>query len=266
MRRRGAHDNPVNLFSFQDVMTSVIGILFFVVTLMALDIVNRQTAQATPTEEASRRQLDELARDHEQACAEVTRLKASGARAVDRMELVTASEESVRSGIEQMDRRLATLHESLRQKVAIQQQSAKSQIERETTAQKIAEDSQRLKESIDALKERLKRRQSSPRVTYIIDPVQNSLEPWLVEVTNSHIRIAAKDGRSAVMSFLDSDGEARKKQFMKWAAGQSNRSHYFVLLIKPSGVAEAEEISESLSKSGYHIGSDLLPESWSPFD
>jgi hypothetical protein len=58
---------------------------------------------------------------------------------------------------------------------------------------------------------------------------------------------------------------ARTKQFLAWAGNQDDRTHYFVILIKPSGLLLAEELEEKLKELGFDAGSDLLPENWRAF-
>jgi hypothetical protein len=101
-------------------------------------------------------------------------------------------------------------------------------------------------------------------VAYIIDDVTQR-EPWLVEVSKKLIRVAAKDGKSAVMTFAAGTAVSRKAKFLGWTKSKSSQKHYFVLLIKPSGIEQAGEIENALKKKGFRTGKDLLPETWEPF-
>ena len=103
-----------------------------------------------------------------------------------------------------------------------------------------------------------------PRVTYIIGEATD-LEPWLVEVTGKRIRVAAKDGTSSVMSFSAATARGRREQFLAWAKSQDSRKQYFVVLIKPSGLAESRTVESGLKERGFDLGRDMLPESWEPF-
>jgi hypothetical protein len=103
-----------------------------------------------------------------------------------------------------------------------------------------------------------------PRVTYILNDAPGALEPWLVEVTGSSIRVASRDGASSVIEFLG-EGKTQQRLFLSWALQQKRSTHYFVLLIKPSGADRAEEVQRDLREAKRKIGTDLLPEHWSPF-
>jgi hypothetical protein len=121
-----------------------------------------------------------------------------------------------------------------------------------------------LDEEIAKLKARAKAKRALPRVAYIIDEVTQR-EPWLVEVSKKSIRVAAKDGKSAVMTFSAGTAAARKAKFLAWTKSKSSQKHYFVLLIKPSGIEQANELEKDLKKKGFRTGKDLLPETWEPF-
>ena len=76
--------------------------------------------------------------------------------------------------------------------------------------------------------------------------------PWLVEITGESI-IVAKTGVTGPPATLATVGA-----FKTWAQQRDKSRDYFVLLIKPDGIANYEGVRTSLSQMGFFIGFDLL--------
>jgi hypothetical protein len=263
MRRRGAR-NTSSLFAFQDVMASLIGIMFFIVILMALDIVDQYTPVASAdtvdgdpivTLQAKLKELTELK----------TRLEQGIASATDKINVASAfSDEQLLESVQALDREFRYLSEKIKQTEAgLADIDSKNKSEKEKLAASQVE-IRGLDDEIAKLKARAKAKRALPRVAYIIDEVTQR-EPWLVEVTGKLIRVAAKDGKSAVMTFAADTASARRAKFLGWTKSKSSLKHYFVLLIKPSGIEQANKLEVDLKQIGFRTGKDLLPETWEPF-
>ena len=265
MKRRGARDNQSSLFAFQDVMASLIGILFFIVLFMALDMVEQ--GHSTPPPDGNgepslkdlkgmlaevRRQRDELDRE---------------IRAVtERLNVASMSNDAILEAIQDMRKKLLHLGPEIERAVSELDEEISEARKADLATDGVEEDLRKLKEEIGRLNAKAKTFRAMPRVTYIIDEATD-LEPWLVEVTGKRIRVAAKDGTSSVMSFTAATALERREQFLAWAKSQDPRKQYFVVLSKPSGWEESVEIGDVLTKKrGFRLGRDLLPENWEPFD
>ena len=135
----------------------------------------------------------------------------------------------------------------------------------------LARDVARKKKELERLERELARKKATsgdtkPHVTYILSDEKDKMIPWLVEIAGEYIRVGAHDGRSAAFEFKAKDKEQRREQFLAWAKTQDRSTHYFVLLIKPSGVESAIKLEPDLKIQRFEIGSDLLPEAWVPFE
>lgn len=256
-RRRAAAE--VSLFAFQDVMAAVIGVIFFIVLLMALSIVEARPrtggvtsetelaaldaqAKALAREaEALRRRLDELERgavaagDPARAVGEVRRLHATFVS-------LNAAIEEVRRGRDEDEAELAL---------------------REAAVDDRTSEADELDEVLATLRARPR---SGPRVSYILDRGPGTPEPWLVELSGDAIRAATQDGAAAVFSFGGPSVSARRERFLAWARHQDRAGSYFVLLIKPTAVDWAYEVAKELDGFGFRFGTDLLPETWQAFE
>ena len=263
MRRRGAR-NTSSLFAFQDVMASLIGIMFFIVILMALDIVD----QYTPIAEADTANGDpivQLRAKLKELTEEQTRLEQAIASVTEKRNAADAfTDKQLLESVQAMDRELRYLSEKIKQTEAgLADIESKKKLARKKLAASQIEISG-LDDAIAKLKARAKAKRALPRVAYVIDE-NTQREPWLIEVRQKSIRVASKDGKSAVMTFDADTAAERRAKFLGWTKSKSPLKHYFVILIKPSGVKQAYELRKELLKKGFRTGKDLLPETWEPF-
>ena len=267
MRRRGSRTSPISLFAFQDIMASVIGMVFIVVLVMALDIVHAKATgmaidwqNVTDTDvERLRARVDDLRQEVRQAKAEIGNL-------ATRLDLASGDEEAALDGVKHLEGTLKNLYERIRESQRSIENTDKKTADLLDEVQKAKQEASRLDERLDDLRERLKTSRSTPRLAFIIDPHPDALEPWLLEVSGSQLRVASRDGSSVVMEFRGNSAEQRKERFTAWVDdSQSHATHYFVLLVKPSGVRASDELETALRRRGYDIGQDLLPEYWRPF-
>jgi peptidoglycan hydrolase CwlO-like protein len=263
MKRRGAR-NTSSLFAFQDVMASLIGIMFFIVILMALDIVEQYTPSAsadTPDGET----IVELQARLKELTELKTRIERDIESSTDKINVASAfSDEQLLESVQAMDREFLYLSEKIKQTEAglADIESRNKGVKEKIAASQV--EIRGLDEEIAKLKARAKAKRALPRVAYIIDEATQR-EPWLVEITKTLIRVAAKDGKSAVMTFAADTAAARRAKFLGWTKSKSSQKHYFVLLIKPSGIEQATRLENDLKKKGFRTGKDLLPETWEPF-
>lgn len=262
MSRRWNQGSGINLFSFQDVMASVIGILFVVVLLMAVSITEQSPAASNDDTDPASEQARKLAALR-QECAS---LQESSGELAEKVKLCTGDEQKMLREVHELNRKLEVLS------AAIVQQE-KSDLDTVAAVNAKKQEMAAVEAELKSLQGRLKDLEhekdaprSVPNIAYILDEQAAGVTPWLVEIGGNRIRAAAKDGSTAVLTFGARDAETRRQQFLAWAAQQDRRSYYFVLLIKPSGLEQAEEIQKQLRTRGFDIGTDYLPEQWQAFE
>ena len=266
MRKRG-QQNTVSLFAFQDVMASVIGILFFVVLLMALDIVQQKVSQASPVTLSP---VDAKMQDLRNRLSDLTpireRLEKSIAELSRRIAQASSSNDQLLlAEIRKLRRQLLQLHDGIKYLDKSLMESDKARSEKDVRHRGGLDKLEELRRVVGTLKRQAMSSSRKPRVVYIIDEEPGGLTPWLVEISAERIRVAPNEGNNSVMTFAAPSKDRRMKLFLGWARNQSPRSHYFVLLKKPSGWESAAELDKKLREQGFEIGTDLLPEDWDPF-
>lgn len=267
-RRRRRKHATVSLFAFQDVMAAVIGVLFFVVLLLALNLVDAGALAASAAANApSPEALEDLGNQVTILKERLSDLEEQGKEAAGRTERVLAGGE--RAELEEVLRLDASLKALYKRIQKVEEGKRRAALER--LAPQAAELEKR-KQELAAIEKELARRKSDdqakthPRVTYILQAGPDSVVPWLIELSGKSLRAAPKDGGSAVVDFTAPTHALRQKLFLAWARQQDTKTHYFVLLIKPSGSEYAYPLGQALRKLRFQIGTDLLPEEWRAFE
>jgi len=274
MKRRGAQHSS-SLFAFQDVMASLIGIVFFVVLFMALDIVEQASPTGPPVDEPQRPDVAALREELKSLTDRRDQIELELARVTESLNVVSASSDAdLVKEINALYNRILLLHEEIRQAENRLVRTDKARQETEVRvgsarakASELDEALRRAKAIVQALRQRNARAsRSAAGVTYLFDDTATTRKPWLVEVTGKSIRVAPHDDSDAVLTFSAQSAAARQKQFLAWTQSRRSSMYYFVLLAKPSGLSQIPGLKRELKRRGYSLGEDLLPENWEPFD
>src|SRR5487761_1186232 len=258
MSRRRKSSNPISLFSFQDIITSVTGIMILVTLLMALDLSQRvvesprvQTAVVSKQLEAVVSRADEEIRQLEAQLAGRDAALQQVA-AYDRRRLLAESDE-VKRHVEQLEAETIKLASQ-----AEDAQKRQAQIEaRGVAKEEDVELVQELTRKIADLERQIEKLRSTNRI--VNNPAQGtSKAAWLVELTDTAIQ-AAPMGRAARPTvFAGASNQETVNAFRQWATDRDRGSEYFVLLIKPSGIDLFDQLREELTDLGFDLGFDVV--------
>jgi len=240
-------------------MAGLIGIVFFVVLLMSLDI----------TESAAQHQTDETAtlveRLREELASKIEYRDALSAQVRSQLDRLNAATNftagRLKEDIEGLTNRLATteldIEAAAEDLEAMRNELARTQRQNQALAAKKSA----TEEEVDSL--RLELETKRPNVTYIVGSGV-SKQPWLVEVTAGAIRVGTTEGH-VVAEFRGGSPSLRTDDLLSWASRLSPRSHYLVLVVKPSGHIISGALGPRLERAGFDIGLDYMPEEWRPF-
>ncbi len=88
----------------------------------------------------------------------------------------------------------------------------------------------------------------------IFNPAERSVKtPWLVEITAEGLTVAQTGVPTPPKKF------ASRAEFKSWVGQQRDKDQdYFVLLVKPDGIATFDGVRMNLKQMGFDIGFDLL--------
>jgi hypothetical protein len=259
MPNRRRKSSPFSLFSFQDIVTSVTAVVILLTLILTLELITRQPTSAAEQLDRSvaalRAALEQA--DQERRSLE-DRLQQQASRT---LEYASTTPELIQRDLEQTNEQIRQLRQELehlrkrqiavkRQENAIQARSLDHNIHRkeleDLKAQAAAAESER--------SQIIKGNQ-----LIFNPPLGAPKRPWLVDVSADSI---------VVLSF-DQDGERHEfrsrllntcaDQMIAWARRNCNaQEEYFVLLVRPSGIENADNLRDTLTRRGFDIGRDVL--------
>lgn len=256
-RRKRRNESPMTFFSFQDVITSVTGILILVTLLMALDLLTRKqvrTVQAPDDSELAAVDLEvqSATRQREALKQSIISLQEISERhggvspigaSVKAAELSTRLSEQRRE-LEDMRRQTEQLrHDVDRARFEVAQA--------EDDAQKAEKDAVTAIATADAAKK---------SKSLVLLPGNGSDKvPLLVECAGDRLVVSqlAADGNVAQLESWQ--GAPATYRFISWAKQRNKSTEYFVVIARPDGVSTAQQAIESLRGEGFDVGWDAFP-------
>ena len=260
-RRGGSSGGPVSLFAFQDIITTVSGIMVLVVLLLALEVLSAKslktpTPKAPPKEQRAEKEiaaLSETIRKLEERIVRVVKEREQ----VAKLKLDQAPEELERASrrARETTREMAAMRPTLEQRT---RQTA--QLERETTEldRKTKELEARLKE----VKEKVRQDSSLKRVHYVFAR-KAAKTPILVECSGEGVQARVLDGKSRTVEFFDPRSvnyQSSLRKFAAWARKRNFLRELFVVVVKPSAAGYAPRVIQTLRRSGFEVGFEPLEE------
>jgi small-conductance mechanosensitive channel len=270
MSRRGRGGTPISLFSFQDIITSVTGIMILVTLILALDVIRRR-------EGAPDTQTAELTEELKQAAAQSGQVRTTLAATRQKIETIRSQLqgkesdllEQVKYDSESLQRQLRDLDalnklladeladaESRRRAVETSRDELKKEDEARAADRQTLE---QLTQQVQQKLEELRRLRSANRVIFN-SGAGNVKSPWLVELSPNNIQAAEMGKRGAPQSFPN------VAAFVAWAKTRSRSAEYFVLLVKPATLTDFYAAHGALDKAGYDLGFDLLKDDQTAID
>jgi len=249
MGRRKRAAVPFSLFAFQDIITSVTGIILLITMMMALELVQNLTrAQAAPQEQKSTHVVSQLRQAVTEGVAEADRLQ----KILDETSTIRFDADSLRRRLEQLQAAAKELQSQNNQIQSTQQQiDARRERQKEDAKELTPEAIAAQLSEQKAVAEQIEAMRQSNRVIFN-RPEGAAKSPWLVELNETSI-VAAEMGQVRVpQSFATTD------EFVQWVASQDHNSQYFVLLVKPASIDTFAVVRKALQDRQFDVGYDLL--------
>ena len=261
MRRRGGNDNPLSLFSFQDIITAVSGIMLLVVLLLVLQVLNvKSMAVPPPIPEVDAKKTEQDIRELRETVSKLNGrlvkadrdLKATSAVNLDQAPSQVRAEEKLTKGlVEAIDKVTVELSRK-KQKAAVQATTAAARDELITE----------LAAKAKSLKDRLDSKDAWSRVHYSFAK-RTAKTPILAQCSAAGVEAKVLDGKSAPQSFIDpkrTNYQSSLKAFRAWARRRNFIRDAFVVLVKPSAAGYAGQVVRMLRQSGFDVGYEPLEE------
>lgn len=259
--RRSNASAPVSLFSFQDIITSVMGVLLFVVLLMATQTAVVAEAVVKGSNAGSGESLSQILAALQGRLDEVRLRMASLGQQVARSQTAGDMTDVVeaRSRLARLYEDIVTSEDALRREFA-SLQAATGQGERGAEVLALVQERDQkvalLKGELDALR-------LNKRLTYIARQ-DYPKQPLVVELAGDSIRFAGSaDAEEPAVTLAHSRGAERLTALLTLLGDFSPGDYYVLLVCKPSGVSAFDGLRSAISERGFNIGTDVIPEDWS---
>ena len=257
LRRRKS--SPFSLFAFQDIITSVTAVIILLTLILTLELVTRKPTSAAQQLDQSVTALKSALEKAEQERELLeSRLKQEAARTIEQ---ASTTSESLQRDLEQTQQQVARLRQELLE-LRQSQVSAKKQ-EDAALARSLDMDVRRkeldeLKTKTSAAKNELDQLAEGDHLIFN-RPTGTSKRPWLVDVSEESVVVLAFPPDDDRFEFRSRFLNPCVDQLLAWVREHCTADgDYFVLLIRPSGIENADRLRDSLSTRGFEIGRDAV--------
>ncbi|MBW3599839.1 MAG: hypothetical protein KY475_21530 [Planctomycetes bacterium] len=258
MTRRSHRRPAFSLFAFQDIITSVTGVVILTTLLLTLELIQRELASAAhvpPQVHAT------LSREIEEAERELGRMMEE----VRRSEQKLADVEAVAGGrieatIAQLRQEIVQLRDAASrwnsQEQLLAKQRDQLRAENRQLDPKQVELAQLQREAVRA-REKIEELRNSNRLIY--NPVAGSGKTaWLVDLSPERLLVAAVGRTEPPVQLSASASSWQRSNFVRWLADRDPRIDYFVLLVRPDATDVYEEVRTILELRNFDLGIDLI--------
>lgn len=263
MRGRNNSAPPISLFSFQDIITSVIGIMVLLLMVLAIELVSRK--QGNPTDNLES-EIAKLRDEISEVDRQIAQSKVSST--IDVEALANLSESSVleqqaasHAAIDQLKRQQRDNDDALASVSASASDAARSaDAKRSASASEMAKRSMRIAQ-LERRKEALK----SGRLL-VFNPQATDKTPWLTVICREGIVLARPDTLNQPRKLTGTSNSDLVRELETFVRSRDPNSEYFVLLLKPSAVGIHREIEELLRRQRFELGWELIGENQTVID
>lgn len=251
-RRQQGNSAPISLFSFQDLITSLSGILILLVLLMAVQIaISKTIPAASDNETETIPDLDGIKMSIASLKRQLGALRQAlnAGSSVDAVAAVeqTVAAERVRSELSKELTRMNGWKESLESRLAVVKEMAERQ----------ESENRPMKAELDQLQAALERAVRESKVFYIPEK-GDPKTPVLVECSGTAIRVGFISRPVAPVVFgTDKTGI---RGFIRQLGEYSPTREYLVFMVKPSSLGYWEQLKEAAASRNFDMGYDALEE------
>ena len=252
-KRNKKRGSGISLFAFQDIICAVIGILFLIVLLAALDIVENIEHADDDSHNLSSAQ---------EMIHKIDQLKKTKAVLSDSLLNLISSKNNIMMGPQYYKLQLKNTNINITYLMSVSDKKDKQLI-------LVKQDEQSIKVKLEKIASNQKNQQQriqllEGELVILIDKVNTKFikdglatkEPILVILSKSEIVVSKGINRSAEFRFQMSE----RSKFITWAKGNNRSLEYFVIFNKPSVGILGNEIINDLKRLGFKVGKDLIPE------
>jgi hypothetical protein len=252
MSRRNRQENPISLFSFQDIVTSVTGILILLAIMLAISVITQGATPAGQTETVDARELQETKAQLEEVVKSLEVRMKSNQAAVNSWLGATKEELGQQQASYQTAARITRENiERLQAEIGLSDEEVKK-LMADPEVQAINAEVRELREKLAKTNKELDELRAGERVFYNFRT--GSQKPWIVQISGGEI-LACRANERAKAKVFRSAGE-----LLTFARGLPANEQYLVLVVRPSGLAAFDQIKEQCADEEIDVGVELIGE------
>lgn len=250
-RRRSSEDAPVSLFAFQDIITSITGIMILVVLMQVLEVVSRKAAEAPPLisdGETAPKQvpLDKLEKRKNELEAQLQKGVGILGKFIEiDPEQLVASVRAEEARKKKLRRRAAAAREQIK---AAEREESKGD---DGLEPEIEEE----KRTLALIRTQIRDAKGKPIDIFVPGPMDK--RPILVECAKNGLRVQVAGETERPLPF---SSKAFTDDFIHWARKRSKTQEAFFLLLKPSFAPYAEVLITLVRNEGFALGYEPFEE------
>lgn len=248
MRHRST-GSPFSLFSFQDIITGLCGIMIFLVLVMLVDIITRRAAESVPVMEVS--EVERL----EKEVAELE-AKAKALLAAVRAKRAAAAADAPEEARHGAAVELAEQEARGRMAEAEGRKAEKDASDAAAANEAATETVRALEARATKLEKRLEELKKRNRITLIPEEGFRK-KPVYVVLSSSGTEIASPYLDGGKTSAYGSGEEAFQKALAR-LAGLDTHAYCLVLLVRPDAFDRMDRIAFRLREAGFDVGRDPI--------
>ena len=259
MARRNAEDSPISLFSFQDIITSITGIMFMTVLLLVLimltshykeqnDPVRQESTRLEQELESLKKKLQALTANRSEMAGKLSELRKLTPAELDRKkrELQSLLQQNTMEmkKLEQQLQQQQTILKNMQNELEILQQQLALQQEK---SQQLPD---KLKKTVAEIKELEQKLQQQKKLMQFTIQSSSSKTPILMELSKSGIQLLNPDTQERHEFRIPDKGftesMARLEKFLSQLPPEQ---YYFSITVKPEAFRNAAMVSALLQKN-----------------
>lgn len=254
MARKRREGLSISFFSFQDIMTSLSGIMIFIVLLLVLDITTVAVSQPRLVEEKSSR--NEILSETKRLRSEVARIQ-SEIQTVElkSQQLADADPNAIKVQIAESEKTVQRLESKLTFRDDVQKQKGHQLKTVKRKVRTIDSEIVKLAQTLRKLQSKTKR-----SVVFALEDRDLHRNVILVECSAAEMLVKPLDSEAVPLVISERDPALRKKALATAIAAFPVHNHDFLVVIKPSAFTYSEEIVYFIKDMGYRVGSEPLEE------
>lgn len=255
MARRRTTEEAFSLFSFQDIITSVTGVIILVTLMLAVELSKRKPTPA-PNDQSAAEQIQSKLEAAGNEIAAWREVVDSDQSFIDEVASLPASE--VARAEQTLTRRVVEMEAVISELRRAESSSQARLKEFESESRKAAGTTlAQLRARTEALRDELELITASNRVVYNPSP-HSQKAAWLVDLQADRIHVSKPGASSDTRVFTASSEVRRIAEFLGWAQARDGQSEYFVLLVRPESITFHDAVYEDLRDRQFELGFDLL--------